>query len=134
MNTKQVGEISETAISLRLLKLGKSVSRPIGDNQRYDLVVDVDGKFQRLQVKTARIKKGCLVATTSRSTGKKGGKYVKSAYTIDEIDGFAIYAPELDKCYFVPISDKSQYEITLRLEAPANNQTKDIRWAKDFEL
>lgn len=135
MNTKQKGEISELAVSLKLLTLGKSVSKPVGDNQRYDLIIDDDGKLLRVQVKTARIKNGCLIATTARTTGKKGGVYVKSAYSSDEIDAFAIYAPELDKCYLVPVKPGvAAMEIRMRLTPSQNGQLNRVRWAKDYEL
>lgn len=38
MNTKTIGEISEMMVVARLAQKGFTVSRPVGDNQRYDAI------------------------------------------------------------------------------------------------
>ena len=54
MNSKHVGDTSEAQVIAALLKMGKNVLLPFGDNQRYDVVIEEKGKFIRIQVKTAR--------------------------------------------------------------------------------
>lgn len=53
MNTKQKGSIAEQAVIIRFLKLGWHICKPLGDNQGYDLIVDVHGKLAKIQVKSA---------------------------------------------------------------------------------
>lgn len=53
MHTKQIGDISEAMVAAVLLRSGRVILKPIGDNQRYDLVIDNNGKFLRVQCKTA---------------------------------------------------------------------------------
>ncbi len=55
MNTKQIGEITEACILAILLKAGYVVLTPFGDNQRYDLVIERDGVFQRVQCKSSSV-------------------------------------------------------------------------------
>ena len=57
-NTKDVGERSEAQVLAALLKLGKVVLMPYGDNQRYDFVVEDGGEFIRVQCKTGKLKDG----------------------------------------------------------------------------
>ena len=50
--SNQSGDISERAVSLELVRRGWHVLEPISRDAIYDLVVDVDGNFQTVQVKT----------------------------------------------------------------------------------
>ena len=48
MNSKQIGNITELETMLAFLKLGFNVLTPYGDCERYDFVVDANGKFLRI--------------------------------------------------------------------------------------
>ena len=113
-----------------LLRAGKVVLKPFGDNQRYDLVVDEDGKFIRIQCKTGRVQKGSIVFSTCSTNWSTK---VRRDYR-GQIDLFAVYSPELDKTYLVPVDVVGLREGFLRLEAAKNGQVKGIRLAADFEL
>ncbi len=52
----------------------------------------------------------------------------------DQIDAFAVYSPELNRVYLVPVGDAPVRGCTLRLEAPRNGQRSGIRWASDHEI
>ncbi len=56
-------------------------------------------------------------------------------YLRHEVDAFAAYCPEVDRCYFLPI-DKcmERRAIQLRLEPSKNNQRSGIHWAAEFEF
>ena len=45
MNSKQKGNITELETMLAFIKLGYNVLTPYGDCERYDYVVDANGKF-----------------------------------------------------------------------------------------
>jgi hypothetical protein len=51
-NTKSTGDISEAVVMAEFLKAGFPVLLPFGDNQRYDMVVEVSGRLLRVQCKT----------------------------------------------------------------------------------
>lgn len=53
-DTNSKGQISESAITTRLLQAGYIVLTPYGGNQRYDLVIEnAEGQFFRIQCKSA---------------------------------------------------------------------------------
>jgi hypothetical protein len=100
MNPKAVGEISEALVLARLIKLGHKVLLPFGNNQRYDLVIDRGTAFERVQVKTGRIRKGAVVFNTSSINGFTRKR---RAYSQD-VDAFCVYCPDNDKIYKIPIT------------------------------
>ena len=127
---KSVGERSEGQVVAAFLKAGKVVLCPLGDNQRYDLVLDEGGKFVRVQCKTGRVERGAIVFNTRsvnwythESRDYKG-----------QADLFAVYVPDLDKVYVIPVATVGVTACNLRLEPPKNGQTKNIRLARDFEF
>jgi len=48
MHKKTKGEIAELAVAARLLEEGYKVLFPVGENSRYDLVAEKEGKFIRI--------------------------------------------------------------------------------------
>lgn len=86
--------MSETAVELDLLRRGFSTSRPTVPS-RYDLVVEVSGRFYRVQTKTGRldVRNNTLKASFD------------SPYSPDEVDVIAIYDPGADDVYYVRASD-----------------------------
>ena len=132
-DTKHIGDISEAAGVFRLLKKGYSVSKPVGDNQRYDMIVDDGSRLLRVQSKNAKIVGDVLNVGLTRVVRENGG-YKKITYDDSEVDAFIIYSPELDKCYFVNKSDAPSSAISLRLNEVKSNQQSKIRWAKDYEI
>ena len=128
-----VGDRTEAIVIAALVRLGHSVLRPLSANQRYDLVLDLGGQFLRVQCKTGRLRNGAIVFSTRSCRSNRNGTYVRS-YT-DEADVFVIHCPETDRLYAVPVGDSGVLKAaSLRVTAPANNQTKGIRWAADHEL
>ena len=128
-NTKDKGDISEGVTLAEFLKHGIVPLVPFGDNQRYDLVVDVDSKFIRIQTKTGRIKDGTVTFDAySTFAGRPRKGYKGSA------DMFSVYEPSTDSLYLVPVDEVGETEVRLRLEKPKNNQTKGVRMAADYEF
>ncbi len=112
-----------------LLAIGKTVLRPFGDNERYDLVIDEEGRFVRVQCKTGKLKAGALVFATSSHTYKGKSKDYRG-----QIEAFAVYSPELKKVYLVPVGVVGRREATLRIEPSKNNQVSGVRFASEFEV
>jgi hypothetical protein len=131
-NTKTIGERTEGLVLAALLRAGKVVLLPFGDNQRYDLVVDEgQGKFIRIQCKTGRLRKGSIVFYTCSSQNHRGrGRQ----FYVGQVELFGVYCPELDKVYLVPVSDQETTSNSLRLEPSPHPNGMPIRWAKDYEL
>lgn len=84
--------------------------------------------FFRVQCKTARYQKGCIIANacTHPNRGNSPKKY-------EGVDIFAVYSPHTNKVYLIPFQDVDGFEIRLRIEKPLNNQEKGIKWASLYE-
>ncbi len=54
-STKQ-GDIGEARAIYEYTKLGYGVSRTLFDSMKYDIIIDVDGKLLKVQVKTTKFK------------------------------------------------------------------------------
>jgi PD-(D/E)XK endonuclease len=139
-NPKAVGEQSEAIIIAKLPGVGYRVLTPFGDNRRYDLVIeDADKQFWRVQCKTAWIKnEGALIefATASSYYHTKAGRteHGRRDYR-GQIDYFAVYSPDTEKVYLVPIGHvEATTSARLRLVQTKNKQEKNVRWAKDYEI
>lgn len=126
---KQKGIISEYAIISELLKLGFSVSTPLGDNSPYDLLIDYNNKFIRVQCKSGRIRKGVIRYNTTSSRMNSKGVY-KTGYE-GKIDYFMVHCEDNSKNYFFPITNRGGY---LRIDPTANKQIAKITFACNYEL
>ena len=131
-STKKQGTVCVGAVFAKLLKAGRTILLPVGDNERYDLVIEEDGLFERVQCKAGRLKHGAVVFDVS-STNLKNGNWVRHHYH-GQVEKFAVYCQELDRVYMIPIVDLPKIVGTLRTEPTKNKQVKKIRWAKDYEL
>lgn len=131
MNTKKKGDISELAVVAQLAKRGYSVLLPFGDSNRYDIVIERDGNFERVQVKTGTLRNGAVCFRTCSSAVRSGERH--KPY-IGDVDFFGVYCPQTDKCYLVPINDVVTSETYLRVEEAKNAQTKGVRWARVYEI
>ena len=127
-----VGQRTEATVIARLVAAGHAVLLPWGPNQRYDIVIDREGRFYKVQIKTACYEHGALVFAT-RSTRINSQRIFVRGYR-GEIDLFVVYSPHTDRIYAVPPEEVSETVGTLRVEPTANNQTRGVRWAADYEL
>jgi hypothetical protein len=142
MNTKDRGNIGETAVLAALVKQGHIVSVPWGENSPYDLILDRrDGTLLRVQCRLGRIRDGSvrfnLGSVYYCSTAKKS---VHRAPIVGQVDLYGIYCPDNDKVYIVPVSQISHNSsFAMRLDPLRTNRQKNWmahggRWAVDFEL
>lgn len=139
LNHKEMGERSEAIIIGRLVYAGYTVLKPYGENQRYDLVMeDADRKFWRVQCKTAWLSKDQATIEFNACSNHYAYTWQKNSMTRrhyrGEVEFFAVYSPDLDKVYLIPVDHVGMNAASLRLVPPKNNQGKNIRWAKDYEI
>ena len=131
LTSKQVGNITEIEILLAFTKLGYTVLTPYGDCDRYDLVVEINGIFYRIQCKTASASADNTFMFNCRSTHKSGGKIIHHKYSKAEIDFFAtVYN---GYAYLVPVEICGSRK-TLHLGKAKNSQEKGVSYAADFRL
>jgi hypothetical protein len=92
---KERGEWAELCFMARAADRGLNVSRPHGDSASYDVGVEQNGRFLRIQVKsTTFCRKGSY---TSNITGPKHERYPRG-----KVDFFAVYLVPVDVWYIIP--------------------------------
>ena len=121
LTTQQKGITTEMFVAARLLQLGYNVSQPLCQDSKYDLVVDVNNKLYRLQVKTARQLNEDTIVFNCRSTTKNSQTNKSRYYQENEIDYFATY---WDNEVFLILPSQCSSEKRLHLSpVKATNQT-----------
>jgi hypothetical protein len=123
--------MSEARVLVALIEAGYVVSKPFGDGYKYDFVIDDGAVLQRVQCKTGRLKRGCVVFNAYSVAGNSGGK--RQGYA-GLADFFAVYCPDTEQTYLVPVTAVGIGEIWLRVEPTLNNQQKRVKWARDYQL
>lgn len=130
MNPVSKGNLSTGQVIASLLRAGKTVLIPFGEGHRYDLVIEDDGRFLKVQCKTGRIKNNAVrfkVCSVCWKTGKS------KPYT-GQVDLFGVFCPDNGTTYLIPIADTGVRECVLRLGQTRNCQAKNIRWASLYEV
>lgn len=133
MNSKDKGNIGEAIVLAEFIKRNIQVCIPFGDNARYDLVADFNGKLQKIQVKyygQQISENNSIICPCASSTNHTTNKHL-STYEND-IDYFCFYISAWDKLLLVPISIiKNKKAIRFRLDKPKNNQS-NVNLVEDF--
>lgn len=129
LSTQFKGDITELLVSAKLLGLGYVVSKPLTQDSKYDLIIDVNHQLIRLQVKTARLAhntKGESIKFNCRSTTNNVRECKQRYYSVEEVDYFATYWE--NEVYLVPINECSSEKV-LWIEKPP---LKNCCYAKDY--
>lgn len=127
MHTKTKGDTGELLAAAEFTKRGWQVSFPYGENARYDMVAEKEGKMLRVQVKAATPKNGVLHVNCRSSNNWSvvhyGDKYFEIVAVVDL---------ESRRVYFIPSNRIGRSLLNLRLVRPRNNQNKKINFADDY--
>ena len=118
--------------------LGYGCLTPLDESSRYDVVVDVNGKFIRIQCKTAswvtrrnRNPRCAFSINTHRQTTNTQ-KTTRYKYSAEEIDYF--YTWFNGQGYLVSIEEAIGTVFTWRYEYPSTGQTKGIHIADEYKI
>lgn len=126
--------MAESAVTVAASELGLTVSRPMCEGRRYDLILDLEPQLLRIQCKLARTVEGALLIPIQTNRYTPQG-YVCAGYNAAEVDAIAAYAPDSRHCYLLPMEEVADRRaVHLRLTPPKNNQAHGIRWARDYEF
>jgi hypothetical protein len=126
-NTKGRGDVAEAAVIAALVRSGKRVLLPFGENSRYDLVVDEGGRFIRIQVKSGRLREG-IVRCNARSYYRGG---TKRTYH-DDVDYIGVYCHDNDSVYLVPMADVPNDTGFLRVIDPKRDTRGVVKYASAY--
>lgn len=108
---------------------GFMVSIPFSRFGPYDLLVESPRGFTRVQVKSGRLRNGCVEFNcVGTDHGRGPGSYAGRA------DVFAVHVHATGEDYVVPVDQATKGKMYLRLAPPANNQRLRVRFAGDHRL
>ncbi len=128
MEPHRKGELTEAIVVAELKRREIPVSRPIGDNERYDLVAESSAGLWRLQVKTGRLADETVqFHGKSQHTNSQGHVYERYE---DDVDFFVVYCEEVDGLYLIQ-EDAFRADMRLRVESP-DKRDASINWARDY--
>ena len=97
--SKRRGEMAELEFLRKAVRMGFRVSKPYGDSDRYDFVVDTGERLVRVQVKSSsRLSQGTYFIASQRCSN---GKAIP--YEVGEIDYLAAYVFPEDAWFIIPV-------------------------------
>lgn len=132
---KRIGDRTTLAVMLALQAEGCTVLLPFGENTRYDIVIDADGRFFRIQCKTGRLRNGAVRFKACSSYAHHPNPLEPSRDYGGDVDYFAVYCPETFGVYLIPINEMpSRWVGALRVEPARNGQRLRVRQAADFQI
>ena len=136
LNTVSIGDVGESIAIAEFVKAGFAVTKPLTNNARYDLIVDIKNKLYKVQVKSTQsiVDRKMLFAT--KTTNYTKGSWSNHGYTFDEIDMFFLYCVENNWCgLYIPSQEKDiPTSIAIRTEKPKNNQKIGIHMKEDYDF
>lgn len=130
MHTTTKGSIALSKVINECLKKSYQVYLPFDQHTRADLIIERNGKLEKIQVKYAESDNQTIIVRC-----RSVNSYQIKKYTSEEIDIMAVYDLTSDKCYYMNSSIlgvKGRNQIILRLVPTKSNQEKRVLWAKDF--
>lgn len=130
-NTKSQGDVAELKFAAYFASKGYFVSKPLTDNAPYDLIVDTGEQLLKVQVKSRTEVDGKIAVQLF--TSMVNYKYM---YTEKDFDIIGVYHQDTGRMALVKWDDfKNCGQLfLLRMNAPKNNQTKNIRLFTDYEV
>lgn len=132
MNSKTKGNISEARALYEFQKYNIPVCIPWGDNERYDMIAEFNGKFNRIQIKTSNEEHNGAICCYARSSTNHTTNKNLLTY-VGEVDYFVFVNQTYDLIAIVPIEDiGDKKQIRLRIREPLNNQP--CKYFKDYSF
>lgn len=135
--TQQKGLLTELHCIEDLTTLGYMCLQPVSDSSKYDVVADINGKFIRIQCKTAswcnntaEEKVAFDIATCCMTTNTK--QTTRHKYSANEVDYF--YTWFNGQGYLVSINEATGTTFRWRYEYPKTNQKQGIHIADNYKI
>jgi hypothetical protein len=130
MDTIAQGNAAEAAVLQALTEAGVHALLPFGQGLPFDLVaVCPGGQLLRVQVKSGRVREGCVEFKSSSTDHGRGQRHYRG-----RADLIAVYVSSLKRVFMVPVEDCPSFTGFLRLEPTRNNQKRRVRLAEDYSF
>ena len=117
--------------------MGYRCLRPVDESSKYDVVADINGKFIRIQCKTAtwakdttEAKTAFTISTCCQTTNTQ--RTIRYKYSSDDIDYF--YTWFKDQGYLISIQEATGVTFRMRYEYPKTGQKQGIHIANDYMI
>lgn len=132
-NSRTVGNIGESIAVSEFVKRELPVFLPFGQNTPVDILVYLNEKFLKIQVKTTEeVKNGVMEFDISRTNGFTGRR---KTYEKNEVDYFFLYCVENDFRGLISYEDlNSRYSLRIRCEKTKNRQAKKINNIENYRF
>lgn len=128
MNSKDVGTLGEHIALVELLKLGVEVSRPLGDNSRYDIIIDNDGILLTCQIKSTNSASEDLAEFWMTSSQAHRGSGRKD-YSVD-----CFILVDVQKSLVFLLANDGKKSIKIRYKTPVNINQYGVNMYSDYIL
>lgn len=129
MDTKLKGDISEQSVILFALQKGWGVAKPIGDRLPYDVILDINGRLVKVQVKSAwfdAVKSNYVVDNRRTKTNRR--TMIRDVYKSDDFDFAIVFISELNIFYVFPFEVFVSYGSEIHLIETDKRQRKPKSW------
>jgi hypothetical protein len=124
------GNAAEAAVLHTLILGGMGVLLPFGGGQSFDLAAVMPaGDILRVQVKSGRVRNGCVIFNTASTDHGRGRLDYRG-----RADVLAVHVASISRVFMVPVDDCPGYVCSLRLDEPRNNQRRRVRFAEDYSF
>ena len=129
---KLKGNIGESAILYEFVKRRIPVAIPFGDNERYDLIAEFDGKLNRIQVKYCgeETDNDGVVCPCASSYNHVTNGDAWQTYS-EEVDYFCFWLPNDNLGLIVPMSEIGDKKSITFKRSPSKNGQK-VRLVQDY--
>ena len=124
---KRRGEWAEIRFLAKASNLGLRVSRPYGDSDPYDFIVDCEGRLSRVQVKATAFRDGRWRNVYTCPVTSPMGR----AYSVREVDFVAAYVIPEDVWYIIPVGEVTTTTVSLD---PRSTSNKYRRYREAWDL
>lgn len=130
MDTKMKGDIAEIEVQLKALKLGWEVLTPLGDRLPYDLVIVINNKFIKIQVKSAWLsKENNVYFVDVRRTKTNRREMKREKYSNEDFDFAIIFISDLNVFYVMPVNIFNSFAGAITLHEGVSRQRKPKSFA-----
>lgn len=123
---KPRGEWAELQFMARAAGMGFRIAKPLGDSYRWDVVVEHEFGFHRVQIKcTSRLKDNGYICASHCGDNR--------AYTPRDVDFLAIYVIPEDTWYIIPIAAVTGIHVFLHPN-PSRGSGKYAQYREAWDL
>jgi len=135
MDRRVIGDIAEQKFILLCIKNNIEVCNVINSGLQHDLLVRYNNSYKRVQIKSRKLVDGTIKGISKIKQQNNKSK-TRIVYSDKNVDLFIVYCPDTDMFYNIPLNvlKNTKQSLCLRVRELKNKQTKNTKYAKDYEF